>query len=69
VLEKVGTQPYLDKVKVVIEFLVPRTITNIWTFIGFIRYYWNYVRGYARLATLLFELTKKDETFQWSPQC
>ncbi len=46
-----------------VEFPVPRIITNIRAFLGLTRYYKNYVKGYAKLATLLFELTKWDATF------
>lgn len=66
---KARTQPNLNKVKVVVEFPVPRTITNIQAFLGLTRYYQNYVRGYVKLTTPLFELRKRDPTLLWSSQC
>jgi hypothetical protein len=69
VVGKARTQPNPNKVKVVVKFHVPRTVTNIRTFLGLIRYYGNYVRGYVKLATILFELRKRGATLLWSPQC
>jgi hypothetical protein len=63
VVRKAITSPDLDKVKAMVEFLVPKIITNMQAFMGLIRYYRNYVRGYAKFATPLFELTKKDVAF------
>jgi hypothetical protein len=44
-------------------------ITNIRSFLGLTGYYRKYVRGYARLATLQFELTKRDVDFVWDVGC
>ncbi len=53
---------YLDpnKVQVVKDFPIPRSITNVHAFLGLTRYYKNFVRGYAKIVVPLFDLTKKD---------
>jgi hypothetical protein len=33
------------------------------------RYYRNFVRGYAKIVVPLFDLTKKDQSFLWTPVC
>jgi hypothetical protein len=48
---------------------VPKTVTDIRSFLGLIRYYRNYVWGYSRLAVPLFELTRKDVAFVWDLGC
>jgi hypothetical protein len=58
-----GTKPILGKINAVLHFPKPRTITNVRSFLGLTGYYRNYVQGYSRLATSLFELTKKDIDF------
>jgi hypothetical protein len=57
------------KIDVVLHFPEPKTITNIRYFLGLIGYYRNYVRGYSQLASLLFELIKKDVAFVWNLDC
>ncbi len=64
-----GTKPDLGKVDAVVHFPVPKTVTDIRSFLGLTRYYRNYVRGYSRLAIPLFELTRKDVAFVWDLGC
>jgi hypothetical protein len=35
-------------------------------FLGLMRYYKNFVRGYAKIVVPLFDLTKKDHSFFWT---
>jgi hypothetical protein len=66
VVSKDDTKLNSGKIEVVLHFPKLMTITNIRSFLGLIRYYRNYIRGYSRLATSLFELTKKDVDFVWN---
>jgi len=65
VVSNEGTKPNPGKIDAVLHFLEPKT-TDIRSSLGLTRYYWNYVWGYSLLATLLFELTKKDVDFVWN---
>jgi hypothetical protein len=69
IVNKEGTQPDQQKIKVVIKFLVPVSITNVHVFLGFVRYYINYVKGYSKIVVSLFELTQNYATFCWSDEC
>lgn len=66
VVGKVRTKPNLDKIKVVVEFPILKIVTNVQTFLGLTGYYKNYIKGYARIIIPLFELTKRDVTFEWT---
>ncbi len=59
----------LEKVKVVMEFPIPRIVTNVRAFLGLISYYCNYVKEYIRIVVPLFELTKQNVPFQQDPNC
>jgi hypothetical protein len=69
IVKKVGTKPNLNKVKTVTEFLIPWIVTNVRTFLGLIGYYKKYIRLYAKITVPLFELTKRDNVFQWPLEC
>jgi len=58
-----------EKVRVVLEFPIPRSFTNVKAFLGLIDYYNNCVKEYAHIIMPLFELTKQDVSFYWSPNC
>ncbi len=62
---------YLDpkKVHAVKDFPIPKTINNVQAFLGLTRYYRNFVSGYAKIVMPLFDLTKKDQSFLWTPTC
>ncbi len=64
-----GTKPDPGKIDAVIHFPVPKTVTDVRSFLGLTGYYRNYVRGYSQLAVPLFELTRKDVAFVWDLGC
>jgi hypothetical protein len=66
VVTKQGPYPDPKKVHVIKDFLVPRFVSNVRAFLGLIRYYKNFVRGYAKIVVPLFNLTKKDQNFLWT---
>jgi hypothetical protein len=49
-----GTRPDPNKIAAVIHFLVPKTVTNVRSFLGLTGYYQNYVHGYSRMTVPLF---------------
>ncbi len=69
VVSNEGTRPDPSKIDVVVHFPVPKIVTDVRSFLGLTRYYRNYVRGYARLAVPLFELTRKEVAFVWDSGC
>jgi hypothetical protein len=47
VVSKDGTKLNPGKIEVVLHFPKPKTITNIRSFLGLTRCYWNYIQGYS----------------------
>jgi len=66
VVNKEGTRPDPNKIDAVRGFPTPKTVTTIRSFLGLTGYYRNYIKGYSKLASPLFELTKKDVAFVWT---
>jgi hypothetical protein len=69
VVSEDGAKPDPGKIKAVLHFPQPKTVTNVKSFLGLTGYYRKYVKGYARLAAPLFELTRKDVDFVWDMGC
>jgi hypothetical protein len=55
------------KIRAVVEFHVPMSITNVCAFLGLTNCCQNYIKGYAKIVYPLFALTRKDVNFRWVP--
>jgi hypothetical protein len=54
--------------KVVVEgFPIPKFVTNVRALLGLTRYYKRFIPRYAKIVELLFNLTKNDCMFVWTP--
>eukprot|EP01018_Ginkgo_biloba_P011642 Gb_37067 [translate_table: standard] len=62
-----GVRANPKKIQAIREWPTPRNITNLRGFLGLTGYYWKFIRGYARIASPLTELLKKD-AFQWNEE-
>ncbi len=68
-VSKEGTRPDPRKIEAVLHFPTPKIVTSVRSFLGLIGYYRKYIRGYSKLASPLFELTRKDVAFVWDVGC
>ena len=50
-----------SKIQAVIDWPIPRTITEIKSFIGLAGYYRRFVQDFSKIAAQLTKLTKKGE--------
>ena len=54
-LEGIATDP--AKIETIQKWPVPKTVTDVCSFIGFTNYYCKFIKGYAKIAHPLHELT------------
>ncbi|KAJ3680971.1 hypothetical protein LUZ60_015460 [Juncus effusus] len=71
-------RPYLDtfdglkvdpeKVKAIVDWQWPKTVTEIRSFLSLAGYYHKFVEGFSRLALPLTQLTQKGVKFEWTDE-
>ncbi len=68
-LDKFGIKPLEDKVVAINKFPVPRTVTNVKSFMGLVNYYRSFIPNCSIIAAPLFHLTHKNVKFVWDDKC
>ena len=53
------------KVSGVLEWLEPRNKREVQSFVGFINFYWQFIKDFSHHTHALFNLTKKDVRWHW----
>ena len=66
-IDGVATDP--DKVNAIHEYPVPKTVSEVRTFLGFVGYYRRYIKDFSKMAYPLTSLTRKNVKFVWSQEC
>lgn len=64
-----GVMPNPEKVHVVRDFPVPKSLKELRTFMGLANYYSRFVKGFTCIANSLNALTKKGSKFEWTEAC
>lgn len=63
----VATDP--QKILKTQEWPVPTSVSEVRQFVGLASYYRRFIRDFAAVACPLYELTKKNASFRWTPPC
>ena len=54
------------KVEKVVNWPAPRTVSQLRSFLGLCTYYQNFIKDYSTVAKPLFQLTEKDQSWEWT---
>ena len=65
VLTESGIEVQPEKVSVVQQWPVPRSLTELRSFVGLCSYYRRFIPGFADIAAPLHALTRKNARFSW----
>ena len=60
-----GVQVHMEKIRAILDWPTPKTVTELKGFLGLCTYYRRYVKGFSQLAAPLTNLTKKG-AFIWT---
>ena len=66
---KEGIKPAESKIKKIKEYLPPKNINQLRSFLGLVGYYRNFVENFAKLAYPLFKLLKQNVSYEWTADC
>ncbi|KAA3478731.1 DNA/RNA polymerases superfamily protein [Gossypium australe] len=58
-----------SKVSAILEWKLPRNVSEVRSFLGLAGYYRRFVKGFSMIATPMTKLLQKDVKFEWSEKC
>ena len=61
-------KPSLTKVETLYRIQRPRTMRQILSFLGLASYYRKFIRNFAAIASPLYDITGKNQKYQWNPE-
>ena len=68
IISKNGIQPDPAKVSAVEHFPIPTNLTILRGFLGLASYYRRFIKDFAKIATPLHQLMRKDQSFTWTTE-
>jgi hypothetical protein len=57
------------KVRKIVEWKTPSTVTKNWSFLGLAGYYRRFIEGFSKMAKPMTALLEKGKEFNWSCEC
>jgi hypothetical protein len=57
------------KVKEIVAWSIPTTVTDIRSFLGLARYYRRFIEGFSKIAKHMTSLLEKGREFKWDEKC
>jgi hypothetical protein len=57
------------KVKEIMEWRVPTTVTEVRSFLGLAGYYRRFIEGFSKIAKPMTSLLEKGREFKWDEKC
>ena len=58
-----------EKIHAIEDWLVPKDITGVRSFMGITSYYWRFIKGFSKIANPITSLQKKGKKFDWNTKC
>jgi hypothetical protein len=61
----------VDPVKVteIVGWKIPKTVTEVWSFLGLASYYQHFIEGFSKIAKPMTSLLEKVKEFKWTHEC
>ena len=69
IISKDGIAVDTEKIESIREWLVPKNVTEVRSFMGLAGYYKIFIEGFSNIAHPITSLQKKGVKFQWTLDC
>ena len=66
-VEGVSVDP--QKIKAMVNWKLPKNVSEVRSFLGLVGYYRKFVEGFSKIAAPLTKLTRKDVKYDWVDAC
>ena len=66
IIGREGIKMSNDKVQAVLSWKIPKSVTEVQSFLGFANFYRRFIQDYSKVARPLTEWTKKTEKWEWN---
>jgi hypothetical protein len=57
------------KVKEIVVWSIPTTVTEIQSFLELTGYYWRFIEGFSKIAKPITSLLERGREFKWDEKC
>jgi hypothetical protein len=64
-----GISVDLAKVKEIVAWSIPSTVTKVWSFLGLAGYYRRFIEGFSKISKPMTSLLEKGRQFKWDSKC
>ena len=65
VIGRDGIKMEEEKVRTVLDWPTPKLVKDIQKFLGLANYYRQFIKDFAKIARPLYELTRKEQKWEW----
>ena len=65
VIELEGIKMEEEKVKGVLDWLIPKCVKDVQKFLGLANYYHQFIKSFASIARPLYDMVKKEQKWNW----
>jgi hypothetical protein len=69
VISPEGIEVGPSKVKEVLDWKSPMSMSEVWSFLGLVGYYQRFIPNFLKVAKPLTELLKKGKKYIWNDAC
>jgi hypothetical protein len=69
IVSKEGIVVDPEKIKSIMDWPIPKDVSDIRSFMGITSYYQNFIEGFSKIAHPITSLQKKGTKFTWSEKC